>query len=206
LHAKFVIAGRTLIASSANVSRNSNESLDEAGIITSDPAAVQRAVDFFEKLCTEPVGKKYLAKCIKEYRPPKFKAAAEKPARRARSHRVPEAKLWFIGGLVWEEETPLMQRLESRARRRLRNPEKSEVGWIHYRTKPKFLRGVRLGDWIVDCVKDGNIRDVGPPAQVISLEEGISSDGKRYAAVMLESPKSGEPMTLGAFPKEDQRL
>jgi hypothetical protein len=81
LHAKFVIAGRTLIASSANVSRNSNESLDEAGIITSDPAAVQRAVDFFEKLCTEPVGKKYLAKCIKEYRPPKFKAAAEKPAR-----------------------------------------------------------------------------------------------------------------------------
>jgi phosphatidylserine/phosphatidylglycerophosphate/cardiolipin synthase-like enzyme len=100
LHAKFVIAGRTLIVSSANVSRNSREILDEAGIITTDPAALRRAANFFEKLCTEPVGKKYLAQCIKEYRPPMFKAAIEGFARQGRSKRITEAKLWFVGGLV----------------------------------------------------------------------------------------------------------
>ena len=64
LHAKFIVAGRTLIASSANASHNSRSLLDEAGIITTDPAAVQRAVSFFEKLCTEPGGKKYLVSVL----------------------------------------------------------------------------------------------------------------------------------------------
>ena len=100
LHAKFIIADRTLIASSANVSRNSRDILDEAGIITTDSSAVRRAADFFEKLCTEPVSKKYLARCALEYRPPRFKPAVEKPARRTRSKRATEAKLWFVGGLV----------------------------------------------------------------------------------------------------------
>jgi len=199
LHAKFIIADRTLIASSANVSRNSRDVLDEAGIITTDPAALRRAADFFEKLCTEPVGKKYLARCVSEYRPPRFKPAVEKPARRGRSERVPEANLWFVGGLVAEEETPLMQRLSERAERRLRHPEKSEVSWIHYRAKPKFLLGIRLGDWIVDCMKDGKTRYVGPPAQVLSVDEGKLPAGKKYAAVMLESPSEGESMALGQF-------
>ena len=64
LHAKFIVAGRTLIASSANASHNSRSLLDEAGIITTDPTAVQRAVSFFEKLCTEPGGKKYLVSVL----------------------------------------------------------------------------------------------------------------------------------------------
>lgn len=199
LHAKFIIADRTLIASSANVSRNSREILDEAGIITTDPAAVRRAADFFEKLCTEPVSKKYLARCVSEYRPPRFKPAVEKPARRSRSKRVTEAKLWFVGGLVAKEETPLMRQLVKQAERRLRRPEKSEVSWIHYSSKPKFLRRIRFGDWIVDCMRDGKTRHVGPPAQVLSVEEGKQPNGKKYAAVMLESPSEGESMALGQF-------
>jgi len=202
LHAKFVVAGRTLIASSANVSRNSREILDEAGIRTTDPAALRRAGGFFESLCTEPVGERYLGECIKEYRPPRFKAAADRTGRRGRSQRASEAKLWFVGGLAREEETPLMQRLEKRAQRRLRNPDKSEVGWIHYGRKPKFLRGFRLGDWVVQCIKDGNSRDVGPPAQVLSVEEGKSVRGKKYAAAMLELHINGESMTLGQFRKK----
>src|SRR5579885_782761 len=167
LHAKFEIAGRTLIASSANVSRNSNEILDEAGIITSDPAAVQRAFHFFDRLCTEPVSKKYLDRCVLEYRPPTFKPAVEKASRKHRSRRVQEAKLWFVGGLVAVEETPLMKRLAKRAQKRLRHPEKNEVEWIHYPSNPKFLRSIRFGDWVVDCMKDGNTKYVGPPAQVL---------------------------------------
>lgn len=66
LHAKFVVADKMLIAGSANISRNSNEVLDEAGVITTDPAALRRAKHFFDQLCTEPVGRQYLKKCIAE--------------------------------------------------------------------------------------------------------------------------------------------
>ncbi len=199
LHAKFIIANRTLIVSSANVSRNSRDILDEAAIITTDPAALRRAADFFEKLCTSPVSKRYLRRCMAEYRTPKFKAAVEKPARGGRSQRVPEANLWFVGGLKVEEETPLMRRLAKRAEKRLKTPDKNEVRWIHYHAKLKFLRGIRTGDWIVDCMRDGNTRHVGPPAQVLRVEAGTLPGGKKYAAVMLESPRNGESMALGQF-------
>lgn len=93
----------------------------------------------------------------------------------------------------------MMQRLARRAERRLKAPEKSEVRWIHYHAKPNFLRGIRIGDWIVDCMKDGNTRHVGPRAQVLSMEEGKLPGGKKYTAVMLESPSDGESMALGQF-------
>lgn len=203
LHAKFVIAGRTLIASSANVSRNSNEILDEAGIMTTDPAAVQRANDFFEKLCTEPVGAKYISECIKQYRPPRFKPAVERAARQSRSHRVSEAKLWFVGGLVSlelsDKDKASMQRLERRIEKKLKNPAATEIRWIRYGKRPKFLRAIRLGDWVVDCMKDGNTREVGPPARVLSEEQWLSARGKKHSVLMLESPKHGESMTLNQF-------
>ena len=91
------------------------------------------------------------------------------------------------------------ERLAKRAEKRLKTPEKSEVGWIHYHAKPKFLRGFRLGDWVVQCIKDGETRNVGPPAQLLSLEEGKMPSGKKYAAVMLETPSNGESMALGQF-------
>jgi len=203
LHAKFVIAGRTLIASSANASRNSNEILDEAGIMTSDPAAVQRANDFFEKLCTEPVGGKYISECIKQYRPPRFKPAAERVPTKHRSHRVPEAKLWFVGGLVSldlsEKDRASMERLERRAKKKLKNSATTEVRWIRYGERPRFLRAIRLGDWVVDCMKEGKGREVGPPARVLSEEPWVSSRGKKHAVLMLESPKNGESMMLSQF-------
>ena len=203
LHAKFIVAGRTLIASSANVSQNSNAILDEAGIMTTNPAAVQRAVDFFEKLCTEPVGRKYLETCIQEYRPPKFKAVAERTTGKRRSPRVPEAKLWFIGGLVTldlaGEDKALMERLERRAERKLKATGNTEVRWIRYRKRRRFLQAIRLGDWVVDCMKDGDARQVGPPARVLSEDPWTSSRGKKHAVLMLESPKNGESMTLGQF-------
>jgi phosphatidylserine/phosphatidylglycerophosphate/cardiolipin synthase-like enzyme len=119
LHAKFLLIDKTLIASSANASRNSKEVLDEAGIITTDPAAVRRATVFFDKLCTEPVGPEYLKTCIAEYRPPKFKPAIERRQPRSKgSRRVVEAKLWFIGGLVvlnlTDDARESIERLEHR--------------------------------------------------------------------------------------------
>lgn len=207
LHAKFLVIDKTLIASSANASINSKNSLDEAGIITTDPVAVRRATDFFEKLCTEPVGREYLTKCIAEYRPPKFKAAVERTKSHSKpSRRVVEAKLWFIGGLVVlnlsDDARESIERLERRTEKRLKQPEQTEVGWIRFGGKPKFLRHIRIGDWIVKCTKDGSGRYVGPPSQVLSLDEWVSRRGARYTMLMLETPSAGESISLSQFRKK----
>jgi hypothetical protein len=203
LHAKFMIVGRTLIASSANASQNSKQILDEAGIITTDSAAVQRALSFFEQLCTEPVGKEYVKRCIDEYRPPRFKAALELSRSSKRARRVVETKLWFVGGLVnvnlSADARASMERLERRAQNKLTRPEQTEIRWIRYSRPPNFLRNMRMGDWIVDCMKEDNSRYVGPPARVLALDEWISPKGTKYKVLMLESPKEGESMTLSQF-------
>lgn len=205
LHAKFLVAGRTLIASSANVSQNSRKILDEAGIVTTDPAAVQRATLFFEKLCVERVGEKYLAKCIKEYRPPNFKAAVEQRSLSRIGKRVPQAKLWFLGGLVAlklsDLETASMNLLERRAMKRLKHSTGTDVRWIRYSGPRKFLRNIREGDWILDCMKDGETRRVGPIAQVLSQEKSTSPRGTQYSVLMLESPSRGDSVALDEFRK-----
>jgi phosphatidylserine/phosphatidylglycerophosphate/cardiolipin synthase-like enzyme len=72
LHAKFFIIDKTTIAGSSNISKNAKDSLDEAAVLTDDPATTRRALATFEQLCTEPVRKDYLQKCLKEYRPTGF--------------------------------------------------------------------------------------------------------------------------------------
>ncbi len=89
LHAKFIIIDKTLIASSANISNNSNKKLDEVGIVTTDAAAIRRALAFFEKLCTEPVRRQYLKACIKAYKPPLFTPGEQRKG----NGRIKEAKL-----------------------------------------------------------------------------------------------------------------
>src|SRR5579885_3035337 len=168
LHAKLLLVDKTLIAGSANVSQNSKQTLDEAGLVTSDAAAVRRASGFFDKLCTEPVGREYLKRCIAEYRPPKFKPAVEhRQARVKPSRRIVEAKLWFVGGLVAlnlrDEDLKSIERVERRFEKQLSRPEQTEVSWIRYSRSPAFLQKVRIGDWIVDCMKDRRARYVGPP-------------------------------------------
>ena len=95
-----------------------------------------------------------------------------------------------------------MKPLERRAERRLKHPAGTEVAAIRYLGNPKFLPSIRMGDWIVDCVKDGNSRYVGPPARVLNHEGWISSRGTKYAVLMLESPTHGKSMTLSQFRKK----
>jgi hypothetical protein len=56
-----------------------------------------------------------------------------------------------------------------------------------------------LGDWVIQCLKDENARYVGPPAQVLSVDEGKLPGGKKYAAVLLETPSNGASIPLGHF-------
>jgi NAD(P)-dependent dehydrogenase (short-subunit alcohol dehydrogenase family) len=74
--------------------------------------------------------------------------------------------------------------------------------WIRYSGKPKFPRSIRMGDWIVDCMKDGATQYVGPPVRMLAQEEWASSRGTKYAVLIIESPTHGESMTLSQFRKK----
>src|SRR5207244_327230 len=133
LHAKFFVIDRAVIAGSSNISKHAKESLDEAAILTDDVSTVARAVETFERLCTEPVRKDYLETCIAAYRPPRFPEG--RPRAKRRGHLAP-AKLWIIGGLenkeVPEAERATVSKVTKRAERNLRDFERSAVDSIHY--------------------------------------------------------------------------
>jgi phosphatidylserine/phosphatidylglycerophosphate/cardiolipin synthase-like enzyme len=67
LHAKLVLADGSVKAGSANISRHSEHVLDEAAILTTEPAAIRRATEFIDRLCTEPVRPEYLKRCKTMY-------------------------------------------------------------------------------------------------------------------------------------------
>lgn len=203
LHAKFIIADNTLISGSANVSKNSQNVLDEAAILTTDPAAVRRARALFDQWCTEPVRDRYLDECIAAYKPPTFKAAAKPRSVGNKQRRHVEAKLWFIGGItalyLSEKESEPIEAVEERAEAKLKHPDATIVDWVRYATPPQFFRSIRVGDWVVICMKDGSRRDVYAPAQVLGTEHYKSSRGKHYTMLLLEAPNKSEPMSLSQF-------
>jgi hypothetical protein len=209
LHAKFVISRKTLIASSANVSSNSQNTLDEAGIITTDPVAIARATDFFEQLCTTPVRNEYLKKCIEEYRPPQPNGSSNKKGHK-KPGRVRQAKLWFVGGLrlfeLPEEDKQRMEKIENKAEEKLKRPGKTSVSWVRYARRPKFMDQIRDGDWVVECINDGGHRRVGAPAQVLGQDKLKSSKGRQFDLLMLETPDAGEAFTISAFRRRVKRF
>jgi phosphatidylserine/phosphatidylglycerophosphate/cardiolipin synthase-like enzyme len=146
LHAKFFVIDRTVIAGSANISGHARNSLDEAAVMTDDGAAVRRALATFELLCTEPVRKNYLDKCIAEYRPPKFVPGERPPGSRRKKS---EGRVWLIGGLRYrdlpEREQDDADAALKRASKRLMDFERSKVECTHYPKKLAFFSRLRLG-------------------------------------------------------------
>jgi len=194
LHAKFVIIDRQLIAGSANISGHAQNQLDEAAVITDDRAAVARAVDVFEQLCTEPVRKEYLDKCIKEYRPPQM--AGSKPAEKgAKKKQVVSAKLWVRAGLRYldlpEAEQETAAEVAERAAKLVLDYEQAEVDYTHYPAPQKVFDAFRVGDWIIRCIRDARGFDVYPPARFLGVESYSRGDGKRRYLVLVEAPTKG---------------
>src|SRR5450755_2937389 len=94
LHAKTIVADRYVISGSANVSKRSQQLLDEAASFTNDQSAVRRAREFIERLSTEPVRPDYLEKCKQLYRPPRPNGGRAEGNKT--QHRVKHAKLWMV--------------------------------------------------------------------------------------------------------------
>lgn len=203
LHAKFFLCDRTLITGSANISRNSYNTLDEAASVTTDALAIRRASDFFESLCTEPVRPEYLKRCLKAYRPPSFSQNGTSKSG-PKQTRIVEAKLWFIGGLRYgrlpDDEIQTAERIERQTAKRLQKSQGTSVDYTHYPRKPKYFSQIRVGDWVINCIADseGN-RFVHAPQQVLGQEAYPRARGKKRYLLLSEASDRGQEMRLTEF-------
>lgn len=201
LHAKFFVIDRLVIAGSSNISKHARHHLDEGAILTDDAATVRRAVSTFDQLCTEPIRKDYLEKCIAEYRPPRFLPG--NPERRRRTTKVTRAKLWIVGGLRYidipEREEERAAAVTKAAEKKLLDFERSEVDYSHYPSRLRFFDQIRVGDWAVTCISDGKGFDVFPPARIMGIESYPRGGGKRRYLLLYEMPTGGTSVRWTAF-------
>lgn len=203
LHAKFFIIGKHLLAGSSNISKHAQNVLDEAAIVTDDPAAVRRASITFEQLCSEPVRKDYLQKCLDEYRPPKFVPGPAGP--RTKKPKIVAAKLWLVGGLHYrdlpEAEDDSVQRVVKKTKKKLLDFERSEVDYSHYPKPLRFFKQLREGDWLVVCVSDGSGFDVYAPARFLGVEKYRRAGGKQRYLLLYETPTDADSVRWSVFRK-----
>lgn len=201
LHAKFFVIDRVVIAGSANISKHARNGLDEAAILTDDVATVRRATSTFDQLCTEPVRKDYLKKCIQEYRPPSFGDGDAPPPGRKR--KVTQSKLWIVSGLRYrplpEEEEAAAGRVVERATKKLLDFQRSEVDYSHYASRERFFDVLREGDWVIKCIKDAKGFDVYPPTRFLGVEEIPRAKGKIRYLLLYETPTEAKSVRWSSF-------
>jgi hypothetical protein len=203
LHAKLVIADNAVISGSANVSKHSQRDLDEAAILTTEPAAVRRAREFIGRLCTEPVRPEYLKRCKDIYRPPRFNG--QQTRGRKNQQRVEHAKLWIVN--LWEATVPdseisRYEQGEKRAARKLRDLERSKADSFHWPRKPRMAEELAFGDWIIQAVTyKGKGVLVYPPAQLLLIDHYVRNrkSGAERWVFHFELPKRAETMSWKAF-------
>jgi hypothetical protein len=178
LHAKVVVADNQALIGSANISRNSRDSLDEAAVLTKEPSVIRRAHEFLERICTEPIRPEYLKRCKSIY----------KSSRRARTGRdnstasktkgrVTHAKLWLVNlqdSSIPDSEIKRYEKGEQKAKTLLRDTANCEVTSFNCTSRSKMVDELEEGDWIIECIKhkDGSIT-VWPPAQLLYIDQYI---------------------------------
>jgi PLD-like domain len=203
LHAKVVVADKVLIAGSANVSRRSQSVLDEAAIQTTDEAAVRRAREFIERICTEPVRPEYLQECKRLYRAPKFAGAPG--GAQGKGQRAVHAKLWMVNigeAKIPESEIERYEVGEETARGLVKDNERSRVESFHWSLKPRMADELELGDWIIqEMTWDDNSVTVHAPGQLLHVDHYVrdSASGKERWVFHLEVPRRGESLSWAQF-------
>jgi hypothetical protein len=203
LHAKIVVADRSVISGSANVSRRSQQVLDEAAILTTDSSAVRRAREFIDRICTEPVRPEYLEKCKSIYRPPRMNG--QRAVSKDRLQRATHAKLWLAPlreASIPESEVDRYERGEAKAEKLVKDQGHSTTTSFHWPYRPKMATELELGDWIIQIVsyKDKSVL-VYPPGQLLFIDHYLRDPerGKERWVSHLEVPKRGETMTWKNF-------
>jgi hypothetical protein len=204
LHAKIVITDNEVLTGSANISKNSRDNLEEAAILTSDKISIQRARNFIDQICTEPVLPKYLKECIKSYKSPRV--SGKQVGGKRILHRAKHAKLRIVSLIDYanfhESELEDYEKSENKAEKLIKDKNQSTLESFRWTGKPKFADELEEGDWFIQCVKheDKSIL-VYPPAQLILIDHYIHGKniGKERYVFHLESPKNRQKMAWKTF-------
>jgi hypothetical protein len=204
LHAKLVIADRTVLVGSANISTNSRDNLDEAAVLIKDDWVLKQAQAFFDQLCTEPVRSEYLEACKSAYKPPHTSYHRASGAKSNR--RIQHAKLWIVNLIDYatlpESEWDRYEESENKAAEMLKDTSRSSLQSFHWSHKPKMADELETGDWVIQCTrhKDKTIT-VAPPGQLIWMDQYIrnSKTGKERYVFHLELPKRIQTMDWAVF-------
>jgi hypothetical protein len=203
LHAKIVLADNSVISGSANVSKRSQQVLDEAAIITTEPSVVRRSREFIDRICTEPVRPEYLKKCKNIYRPPRLNG--QRVGSKVRQQRATHAKLWLVSlveASVPESEVRRYEQGEAKAKKLIKDHTRSNTDSFHWPFKPRMASELELGDWIIQIVsyKDKSIL-VDPPSQLLLIDHYVRELKRRKERWVfhLEIPRRGETMTWKEF-------
>jgi len=204
LHAKIVVTDKEVLTGSANISKNSRDILEEAAILTNDKIALQRAKNFINQICTEPVLPEYLKECIKSYRPPRV--SGKRVGTKGISRRVKHAKLRIVSLIDYanfpENEIDSYEKSERKAEKLLKDRKHSILESFHWSGKPKMADELEQGDWFIQCIKhDDKSISVYPPAQLILLDHYVRNkeNGKERFVFHLEAPKGGQKMDWKIF-------
>lgn len=206
LHAKVVLTNTSVLVGSANISKNSRDTLDEAAIFSTDALVVQRSKDFIERICIEPVLPKYLMKCKKLYKPPRI-SGRDKTKSTKSQIRASHARLWIVSlvvGHIPDKELVKYEKSEKKAEKRI-NTEVSILENFHWSYKPKMADELESGDSIIQCIlqEDKSIL-VYPPSKLIMIDHYTRDNktGKERYIFHLERQKSSQVMKWNKFRNE----
>jgi hypothetical protein len=210
LHAKVFVLGRTAFIGSANVSDNSADSLVEAMVAVTEPAAVSKAKAFVKELCLHELGEESLKRLERLYRPPRFLNAGRKAkSRTPRKVRGSIPNVYIaqltLGSLPEEAEVALEEGRKA-AEQRLRYPKrhKVDVFW-QYDNCP-----YKVGDIVVQVLKKEDGRLLVSPSGTV-LKAPSWHKGKRtitfvYLEVLRRRRVEIERLSARLAPDVKKRL
>jgi hypothetical protein len=198
LHAKVVLCGRKVVVSSANLSRHSEDYLDEAGLLTTDAAVVKEVREWFSERTAQEAPPQFLDECAKIYRPPKRGGTQNRNAMRRRLGRA----VWLIGVHdidLPEDEVAFEQQGASQARRELSDPRRFEVRSVRWTGKSRFPRQIRKGDTVIQIDRRGASRYVIEAAVFLRMRKTKSRRGVSVTYIYLACVHRRKEKTWRAF-------
>jgi hypothetical protein len=179
LHAKVYVSALRAVVASANLSRNSEEWLKEAGTESLEPKLLSAARSFVESLRGEIIGVDFAKKKVALYKPPKGQGGGKqiKPAR---------AALWVVNVEVDEnlsgEDKAAAEWAGDTAKAKLRDVKRFQIVRIRY---PGDWT-VKEGDYVVRYFSGGRDASLEAPARANTIHRYVRHGRAQLMVIMEE--------------------
>ncbi|MBI5294601.1 MAG: phospholipase D family protein [Chloroflexi bacterium] len=200
LHAKIYLFGNKVVICSSNLSKHSKGVLDEAGILTNDPAVVKEVRQWFNERLGEPVTPGWLEHCEEVYRPPKGGiSTGKKPVADKNQQRV-----WILFGSPANfpaDEGKERKSGSQTAKKHLEKPKTHDIEEWRFGVDLKFTKEVKRGDLAIQVFREGKEAPykVCPHGRVLNKKQFKNKKGKFVTYLYLEMPKEYRQIKFETF-------